>query len=130
MQQRQSTRASFRAASNARASVQTVAKVARAADVVEEKARQHYQAHKEAWAEKRFPMALVRQGSTLTLTPSGTSSDPAQKARALARSEVAGNQSARLTRIHQAKANMIASGKVRPTRKIEWGKSKQTGLGE
>jgi hypothetical protein len=106
--------------------IATVAKAMRAADQARHQAKQHYEKHKDAWAQKRYGDLVSKQGRTLTLAPPGNSNDPAQVLMSRARSEVAGRQSARLERIEKAKENMAASGQIRSSRRMNWSK----GLGE
>ena len=127
---RQSARASFRKIGSSARDAVTLVKTARAADTVKEKAEAHYIKHKDAWAVQRLPAVLARQTGRLSLDPPGARSDPAARAMATARGEVAAKQAARLKRIEKAGENMAASGRIRATRQIAWGEKKQAGLGE
>lgn len=106
--------------------VATVAKVMRAGDQARHQAKAHYQKHKESWAQKRYGELLSRHGNTLSFAPPGQANDPAQALMSRARTEVASRQNARLERIEKAQANMAATGRVRPSRRMNWDK----GLGE
>ena len=100
---------------------------------VKEKAEAHYARHKDAWAVQRLPAVLNRQTGRLSLDPPGARPDHAARAMATARGEVAAKQAVRLKRIERARDNMAASGRIRSTRKIDWGEKgdkKQAGLGE
>ena len=127
---RQSARTSFRNLSTSARDVVTLVKTARAADTVKEKAQAHYAKHKDLWTAQRLPGVIKRQTGQLNLDPPGQRPDPAARALATARNEVAVKQTGRLKRIEKAQANMAASGRIRATRKVEWGDKKQAGLGE
>jgi hypothetical protein len=127
---RQSVRASFRTVGSSGRDAVTLVKTTRAADTVKEKAQAHYDKHKDSWAVKRLPAVLNRQTDRLSLNPPGARPDHAAQAMATARMEVAAKQAGRLKRIERARDNMATSGRIRQTRKIDWGAKKQAGLGE
>lgn len=101
-------------------------KIIRAGDEAAAQATTHHDKHRESWTTERYGKLLAKGDVERALTPDGSVVDPKSRAMARAGAAVAGKQAGRLQQIERAQDNMLQSGRVRDTRKVNWSK----GLGE
>ncbi|MEJ7928293.1 hypothetical protein WG908_16215 [Sphingobium sp. AN641] len=114
-------RSSFRDSGAIRLTLAEAAKVHRAADRVREKAQSHYEKHRDTWVARHYGKLLLKAMPTLALTPPGMWSDPKIALMNRARNEVQRNHAKRLQFIETVRKAMLDAGRMRESRKIEWG---------
>lgn len=119
-------RGTFQLAGGADIPLSKQAKILRASDQVRAKVEKHHAAHQEKWTIKRYGDLLVKAGNSPRPAPLGFSNDPKVAMMSRALTETAGKRTQRLARVERATSNMLASGRVRASRKMNWGR----GLGE
>lgn len=114
-------RSSFRDTGAIRLTLAEAAKVHRAADTVREKAQAHYEKHRDTWVARHYGKLLLKAMPTLALTPPGMWNDPKIALMNRARNEVQRNHAKRLQVIETVRKALLDTGRMRESRKIEWG---------
>ncbi len=115
-------RPAFRNTGASRPSLGDTARVMRACDVVRDRARNHYETHKDKWVQRQYARLLATSARTLILTPRGIAADPRAALMDRARTFVAGRQAQRMSRIDTASKNMMQGSRLRQSRNLEWGR--------
>jgi hypothetical protein len=120
-------RGAFQLAAGKGVKLATQAKILRASDQVRAKVEKHHSAHRTEWINKRYANLLSKVGNNpKPKPPLGLISDPKLLLMSKVRHEVAMSRTQRIARVEKAVANMLATGRVRENRRLDWGK----GLGE
>lgn len=112
---------SFRQTAALRIPLATAAKIHRAADLTRNHAVEHYEKHRDTFIARAYTRLLVKSAPTLALTPPGVTVDPKALLAARARKEVAYRHGQRLLRIEATRKSMLATGKLRDGRDLQWG---------
>lgn len=104
----------------------TASKIIRAGDESKARVRTRYAEQAEQRTNKAYDALLGKHGPERVFKPGWAQSDPKATLMARARAQVAKDLSRQIGRIDRAQAKMLKSGRVRTTRKVDWGR----GLGE